>query len=194
MSTMGYGAVYLQRDASAALALVRGAFPGTAGLLARANVFVDDDSPQFVAGVLRTLKARRVPYVKVGDTMWGVGWNELPADWPFPRTSLTVRHTYVVDLTASEESLLAAMEGAERKIRKAEREGVVVRPAESPRDLEAFCRLSDETSDRVRARTAYTRFPPAFFERLHGELGPAGAARFYVAWLGDEPLAGCVFL
>jgi len=108
--------------------------------------------------------------------------------------SVTRRHTFVLDLAPSEGDLLRGMDGAERKIRKAEREGVVVRPVESAADLTAFCQLSHETSDRVRARTAYTDFPPAFYTAMHERMASTGAARFYVAWHGTAPLAGCVFL
>src|SRR5262249_34194542 len=110
------------------------------------------------------------------------------------RLSVTPRHTFVLDLAPSEADLLRGMDGAERKIRKAEREGVVVRPVESAADLAAFCQLSHETSDRVRARTAYTDFPPAFFASLHARMAPTGGARFYVAWHDTAPLARCGFL
>lgn len=126
--------------------------------------------------------------------MWGVPWQTLPTGWPFPRTRLIRRHTFVLDLERSEEALLSGMDGAERKIRKAEREGAMVRPVETAEDLAAFCRLLRETSNRVRERTAYTSFPEAFFSTLFRSLSPSGIARFYLAWYKEEPLAGCLFL
>jgi len=173
----------------AALALVRGW-----RLTARANLFATGAPWSFLRGTLDALSARGVPYVKVGDTMWGVAGDGLPPDGAAPQLSITPRHTFVLDLARSEADLLRGMTGAERKIRKAEREGVVVRPVESAADLAAFCQLSHETSDRVRARTAYTDFPPAFFETLHARMAGTGAARFYVAWHETSPLASGVFL
>jgi hypothetical protein len=194
MATMGYRPVYLWEGGQGALALVRGAFPGLRRLTARANVFLGDVQPEFVMAVLRALASSGIPYAKVGDTMWGPRWDEIPAGWPFRRTRLIPRHTFVLDLEQSEGALLKAMDGAQRKIRKAEREGVTVRRVETAQDLAAFYRLSKQTADRVRARSAYTDFPEAFFAALHRLLSPGGTARFYIGWYNDRPLAGCLFL
>lgn len=194
MGTMGYRPIYLSSGERGALALLRGGSPGLRRVTGRANVFVGDVGPEFVGSVLESLRRWGIPYVKVGDTMSGVRWGRLPGDWPFPRTRLVPRHTFTLDLGRSEQALLGSMEGAERKIRKAEREGVVVRPVETPEHLQAFCGLSRQTSERVRSRTAYTDFPDAFFETLHRHLAPSGVARFYVAWFEEEPVAGCLFL
>jgi hypothetical protein len=194
MATMGYRPLYLWNEGRGALALVRGALPGLGAATARANVFLDWAATSFIGEVLSCLAGRGLPYVKVGDTMWGVRWEGLPPAWSYPRTRLVRRHTFVLDLHRSERGLLEAMEGAERKIRKAEREGVQVRPVESPEELAAFCRLVKETSDRARARAAYTDFPDGFFQTIHGRLSPSGVARFYVGWYEAQPVAGCLFL
>ncbi len=193
MGTMGYRPLYLHDGARCALALVRGALPGLGNLTARANVFLDGADAAFTAAALGALARRGIPYVKVGDTMSGVAWESLPAGWAFGHTRMIRRHTFVLDLTQSEAALLKAMDGAERKIRKADREGVEVRPVQSREELAAYCRLSRDTSERVRARSAYTDFPDRFFEDLYRLLGAQGIARFYVAWHKDEPLAGCLF-
>jgi GNAT acetyltransferase-like protein len=194
MRTMGYQPVYLWDGARAGLGLLRGDVPGLRRLTARANVLVDRSDPDFVAGVLKTLAAAGIAHVKVGDTTWGLDWTSLPAAWPFPRTKTIQRHTFVLDLAADDKALLKGMDGAERKIRKAEREGIEVREVRTAEDLAAYCALSRETGDRVRARTAFTDYPASFFEAIHKTLVPAGLARFYLGWCGDQPLAGCLFL
>lgn len=194
MTSMGYRPLYLRAGAQAALALVRGWAPGIGRLTARANLFAPGASPEFVGQAIAALGRRGIPHVKVGDTMWGLRWGRVPAGWAFPRTRLIQRHTFVLDLERPEAALLKSMEGAERKIRKAEREGVIVRPVETPDDLRAFCDLSKETSDRVRTRWAYTDFPSPFFESLHASLAPSGVARFYIGWHKDRPAAACLFL
>jgi len=165
MRLMGYRPLYVWSADHAALALVRGW-----RLTARATLFATGAPWPFLQGALDALAARGVSYVKVGDTMWGVAGDGVPSDGTTPRVSVTRRHTFVLDLAPSEADLLRGMDGAERKIRKAEREGVVVRPVESAADLTAFCQLSHETSDRVRARTAYTDFPPAFYTAMHERM------------------------
>lgn len=194
MTRMGYRPLYLRTADHAALALVRGWMPGIGRLTARANLFAPGASPDFVGQAVAALSRRGIPHVKVGDTMWGLRWGHMPAGWAFPRTRLVPRHTFVLDLQESEAALLKSMDGAERKIHKAEREGVVVRPVETADDLRAFCQLTKETSDRVRSRWAYTDFPGAFFESLHASLAPSGVARFYIGWYKDRPVAGCLFL
>ena len=194
MRTMGYTPLYLSSARGAALALVRGTTGPLRRILSRANLFAPGAEPAFVQEVLATLAVWGVPQVKVGDTMWGVPFSELAAPGAFRRVAVTERHTFVVDLAQDEATLLGRMDGAARKIRKAEREGVTVTEASSPADIDAYCGLSSETSARVRTRTAYTDFPPQFFHAIYRELAPSGIARFYIAWYKDQPLAGCLFL
>jgi hypothetical protein len=194
MSTMGYTPLYLSSERGTALGLVRGTTGPLRRVLSRANVFAPGARPEFVREVLEALAAWGVPHVKVGDTMWGVPSPHVGDPAAFRDLSVTERHTFVIDLAQDEAALLGRMDGAARKIRKAEREGVTVTEASSPADIDAYCGLSSETSARVRSRTAYTDFPPHFFHAIYRELAPSGVARFYIAWYKDQPLAGCLFL
>lgn len=194
MTTMGYRPLFLSGERGQALALLRGWFPGVRRLTSRANLFAPRADREFVREALAELAGLGLAYVKVGDTMWGLSWSDGDDSFGFPRTTLIRRHTFVLDVTQDESSLLARMDGVERKIRKAAREGVVVREVRSEEELGAYCRLSRETSTRIRGRWAYTDFPDAFFRMLFRTLASGGAARFYVAWAGQEPLAGCLFL
>jgi len=194
MTTMGYRPLFLASPEGVALALVRGAIPGLARLTARANLFAPGADRTFLLKAVEALRRRGIPTVKVGDTMWGARWSDTGPDWPFPRTRVVTRHTFALDLQQEERALRKQMQGADRKIRKAESEGVEVREAVTAEDVAAYCRLSQETSDRVRRRTAFTDFPDALFETVHREMVPTGVARFYLAWYKDKPLAGCIFL
>jgi hypothetical protein len=194
MTTMGYRPLYLRGPAGSAPALVRGEFPGLGRLTARANLYAQGADHTLIREAVATLKRRGIPTVKVGDTMWGVRWDTPGPDWPFPRTRMIPRHTFVLNLSDDERTLRKNMTGADRKIRKAENEGVKVREATGPEDIAAYCRLSAETSERVRTRTAFTDFPDALFHTVYREMAPSGAARFYLAWHGDQPVAGCIFL
>jgi len=194
MSTMGYRPLYLESGDHTALALIRGGMPLLGRISARANLYAPGADRTFIRAAVDSLRRRGIPTVKVGDTMWGVPWKDLGSDWPFPRTRVIPRHTFILDLSQDERSLRKNMEGADRKIRKAENEGVKVREATGPEDIAAYCRLSQETSERVRTRTAFTHFPDALFQAVYREMAPPGAARFYLAWHGDQPLSGCIFL
>jgi hypothetical protein len=161
MATMGYRPLYLQGPAGSALALVRGEFPGLGRLTARANLYAPGADHALIREAVAALKCRGIPTVKVGDTMWGVRWDRPGPDWPFPRTRMIPRHTFIVNLSHDERTLRKNMTGADRKIRKAENEGVKVREATGPEDIAAYCRLSAETSERVRTRTATSQWQAA---------------------------------
>ncbi len=195
MRTMGYEPRYLWSDARGALALVRGVFPVVGRFTARANLFAPSQDAGFVVDALEVLGRQRIPSVKVGDTMWGLAWSELPTGWPFPRTRVTPRHTFTLDLTLDVDALLKRQEPATRtRVRKADRDGVQVREVTSDAHLGVYCALAGETTSRVRKVTAYTDFPAAFFEAIYEHMVPAGTARMYLAWHGETPLAGCIVL
>src|SRR5712691_4464356 len=156
MTTMGYRPLYLRGPTGSALALVRGELPGLGRLTARASLYSPGADQALVREAVAALKHSGIPAVKVGDTMWGVGWDAPGSDWPFARTRVIPRHTFTLDLGQDERALRKNMAGTDRKIRKAENEGVKVREATGPEDIAAYCRLSAETSERVRTRTAFT--------------------------------------
>jgi lipid II:glycine glycyltransferase (peptidoglycan interpeptide bridge formation enzyme) len=104
------------------------------------------------------------------------------------------RHTFVLDLARDEPALLAGMDGAARKIRKAEREGVEVTDARSFADVEAYHRLSCETADRIRTRARFTELPLAFFADVWRRMIPAGQARLFLARHAGHLIAGTLFL
>jgi lipid II:glycine glycyltransferase (peptidoglycan interpeptide bridge formation enzyme) len=164
-------------------------------LIGRANLFAPPGDRDFVAAALAVLAREGIPFVKVGDTMWGLTWSTLPPGWPFPHTRLISRHTLALDLTLDLAALLKRQETAVRtSIRKAEREGVAVCEVTSREDLDAYCALAGETTSRVRSVTAYTDFPSAFFQAVWARMVPEGTARMYLARRGVEPLAGCIIL
>jgi peptidoglycan pentaglycine glycine transferase (the first glycine) len=113
---------------------------------------------------------------------------------PGRRMSVVERRTPVLDLTRDEAALLKGMTGAERKIRKADREGVEVFEAASLADVEAYHALSVETSDRIRARSTFTELPRAFFVDVWRTMIPAGHARLFLARHGGTLIAGDLFV
>lgn len=195
MSVLGYRPMYLSDGRQAALALIRGAFPGVGRLTARATVLAPGVDEGFVREALRCLGRSHISYVKVGDTMWG-----LPADapwmtWAAPGTRVVTRHTFALDLAQGADALLKKQDVSVRtSIRRAERSGVKVHEITSPDDLEKYCTLAGETSGRIRAFASYTDFPAEFFVRLQTHMAPTGAAKMYLAYHDDVPLAGAIFL
>ena len=189
---LGYRPFYVAHGEAAALVQIRDPLPRL-GVLGRAYVYPSGEDAGFLEAVLSAIARRRIPFVRIGNTMWGVR----------DRASLAVagrtvdvvpRHTFVLDVARDEPALLAGMDGAARKIRKAEREGVEVTEAQSLADVEAYHRLSCETADRIRTRSRFTELPLAFFADVWRRMIPAGQARLFLARHAGELIAGTLFV
>ena len=106
---------------------------------------------------------------------------ELPALLEtFPRAPLELvpTPTLLVDLAASEEEILRAMQPKGRyNVRLAGRKGVEVSCADGAGGLDEFYGLFELTC----ARHAFNGEPRAFFEGLLKTLGPSGGAKLYLA-------------
>jgi len=189
---LGYRPYYVARDGAAALVQIRDPLP-MLGLLARAYVYPSGEDAAFLGDLLAALARRRIPFVRIGNTMWGTRRRD-SLTIPGRRTTVIPRHTPVLDLGRDERALLAAMDGAERKIRKAEREGVEVTEARSLGDIEAYHRLSCATADRIRSRATFTELPLNFFVEVWRRMVPQGHARFLLARHRGELIAGSLFL
>lgn len=95
------------------------------------------------------------------------------------------KKTRVLDLSKTEEELLADMKPKTRyNIRLAEKKGVVVKESD---DIDAFYRLLLETSGRDRG---YSPHQKEYYQKLMNVLGPKKTAKIFIAFFGDEPIAG----
>ena len=94
--------------------------------------------------------------------------------------------TYLVDLTQSEEDLLASMHEKTRyNIRVAERHGVTVRTSTRAADVDAFLSLMNETAKR----DGFVQHPDAYLRASFQALAAVGMARIRLAEHGDMVLA-----
>ena len=189
---LGYRPYYASRGDAAALVQIRNPVPAL-GILGRAYVYPSGGDRQFVSEVVGVLARRRIPFVRVGNTMAGVG-DRAELALAGRRVTIIERVTPMLDLTRDERGLLAGMEGAERKIRKAEREGVEVTEARSLDDVKAYHALSSDTADRIRARSRFTELPFGFFAEVWRRMVPAGHARLFLARHDGRLIAGNLFL
>jgi len=188
---LGYRPYYVARGGAAALVQIRDPLPAL-GVFGRAYVYPSGEDAGFIADVVAALARRRIPFIRVGNTMWGPR-ERAHVELPRRRVTVLARHTPVLDVTRDERALLAGMDGAQRKIRKAEREGVEVTEAQSLADVEAYHRLSSDTADRIRTRSRFTELPLAFFVEIWQRMVPAGHARLFLARHQGELIAGNLF-
>lgn len=106
-------------------------------------------------------------------------WQRAPVD-------LTPLHTLLLDLTFSEEALLAQMKPKGRyNIKVAARHGVTVRESQDASDLPLFYQLFQETA----LRNKLFAEPYSFFLNLAATWFPTGAASLFIAEWQGEPLA-----
>jgi lipid II:glycine glycyltransferase (peptidoglycan interpeptide bridge formation enzyme) len=99
------------------------------------------------------------------------------------------RVVFRLDISGSEEALLAAMEQKTRyNIRLAEKRGVTVRPVADAADIETFYGILTETA----RRDGFLIRPARYFRDIQECLGPA--AQYFLAEKDGAPIAGALAL
>ena len=105
--------------------------------------------------------------------------------WRFSVDQVQFRNTICLDLTQTEDDLLAAMsQNTRRKVRAAEKKGVTVR-AGSPADLTTLYDLYRTTGERDHFLTR----PPAYYELAWRSFMGAGLAHVLIAEYDGTPMA-----
>jgi hypothetical protein len=110
--------------------------------------------------------------------------------------SVEPRFEFAVDLSRSEEDLLAAMKSSHRrKVRQAGRAGVVVREEREPGRIAVLGRLQDQTRERRGRRGEDMSCPPeSRYQLLATCLLEQGRARLYVGTTGDGEEVSAVLI
>lgn len=110
--------------------------------------------------------------------------------WRFSDDQVQFRNTIKLDLTQSEDALLAAMsQNTRRKIRVAERDDVTVRPATGD-DLPTLYALYKETGERDR----FLVRPDWYYEQAWREFMDAGLAHALIAEYAGQPIAHVILM
>jgi peptidoglycan pentaglycine glycine transferase (the first glycine) len=105
--------------------------------------------------------------------------------WHFSADQVQFRNTVTIDLAPSEEALLAAMsQSTRRKVRIAEREGIIARPGTTD-DLTLLYDLYRVTGER----DAFLIRPPEYYQREWRYLMDAGLAQPLIAEYNGAAIA-----
>jgi peptidoglycan pentaglycine glycine transferase (the first glycine) len=105
--------------------------------------------------------------------------------WRFSADQVQFRNTITLDLSRSEDELLAAMsQNTRRKIRTAEKKDVTIRPA-TPEDLPILYDLYRVTGTRDR----FLIRPPEYYERAWQDFMQADLAHAFIAEAEGKPIA-----
>lgn len=148
-----------------------------------------EEVAELLAALARRARARRaVALILEPDLPDEPRWRDRLAALglrPSPLGSIQPRRTLVVDISRSEEEILAGMKPKTRyNIRLAERKGVAVWEG-TEADLPAFHRLMAQTAVRDR----FGVHSPAYYERAYHLFVPTGRARLLMAGVEGEPVA-----
>lgn len=111
--------------------------------------------------------------------------------WRYSADQVQFPNTLVNDLTQSEDAILAGMnQSTRRKLRKAEKAGVIVREAQlSGQDLETLYQMYTVTSQRQ----GFLIRPLSYYRLVWEAFAVAGLAIGLLAEVEGEPVAGAVF-
>lgn len=108
--------------------------------------------------------------------------------WRFSADQVQFRNTITVDLTQPEDALLAAMgQSTRRKIRTAQKEGVVIR-AGGPADLDTLYALYRTTGER----DGFLIRPPGYYEQAWRSFMQAGLAHPLLAEVDGRAIAAVI--
>lgn len=187
LRTLGYTPFYATDGAAAALVQLRGHWPLAGRLLARAYVYPSNETAPFVEDLLAALQRRGIPFVRFGNTMWGVTRPESFAAFP---AALQERFTFVVDTTQPEENLFSAIDAKKRtKVRSAQKQGVTIREAATRADIHRLVPVLTATGARAGARGISIVTPAVFFETILDTMVPQRQAVYYIAEYQSQPIA-----
>jgi len=147
----------------------------------RQALFVKIDPDVYYAGAAPSFSSRPACGLETARLLTARGWR-------FSDEQIQLRNTLLLDLTRSEEDLLARMaQETRRNIRLAERGGVSVRPG-SGADLGLFYRLYAEAGQRD---GLFIR-PPDYYRAAWGRFLDAGVAHLLLAEVDGQIAAGLI--
>src|SRR3989304_1295613 len=107
------------------------------------------------------------------------------------KKSLFTKHNFIVDLTQSEENLLAKMHPKTRyNIKLAQKKGVKVYDSTADSDFKTYLKLYFETTRRQK----YFGHSPAYHQKVWETLKPAKMARVLIAQYQKKPLVAWMLL
>ena len=99
---------------------------------------------------------------------------------------LSVEYAGILDLNKSEEEILAgASQGLRRKIRKAQKNDIIVSTSTNPKDIHEFYEIQLQTA----ARHKFVEFSEDFLRKQFEAFANYDEVKIYTAKLGDEILA-----
>lgn len=142
--------------------------------------------------IVEIAKQEKALYVRIDPLIEGTAkppW--LGSKWNKAEREVQPQHTLILDITKSEEELLAAMHSKTRyNVRLAQRKGVVVRFSTSLHDVDTFLKLSGD----VGSRSNFRFHPDNYYRAMVSALAPEGMIEIAIAEYKGEPLAAHIIL
>ncbi len=144
------------------------------------------DWPAWLPELERLCRQQRAVFLKIEPD----AWQDDPQPFDFaaagfrPAAAIQPPRTVVIDLTGSEDDLLARMKQKTRyNLRLAEKKGVQVRPLA---DVTVFAEMMQVTAER----DGFGIHSPAYYRRAYELFHPDGLCELFMAEFEGQPLAG----
>jgi len=158
-------------------------------VLARAQIFTDSLNKEFLIAILVKLKDMKIPYARIGNTMFGVD-----RKINLNNSKIINRHTFILDLNKTEEEIWKNFNKKLRNvIRKSEKESVKIFELKDEDELKEYYNLSLKTEKNIqknKGRKTFSIQSYDFFKELfNNKLG-----RFLIAKYNNKIIAGALFL
>ena len=136
-------------------------------------------------------KKHRVTFLRVEPTnldfaayLQAHGWKKVTYQ------RLQPEHSHVIDLTQSQDQLIAHMAQPVRNVyRNYHKKGVAVHRSTDPNDIDILLKFVHQ----VARQRGITPHPDSYFRQQAATLFPLGAATLYYATLDDQPIAAALF-
>ena len=140
----------------------------------------------FWSEVDRVCKSHRAVFLKVELDAWDDDHDVLPRHWIPSSHTIQPRRTILLDLSGTDEDVLARMKQKTRyNIRLAYKKDVVVRKSA---DIDAFSRLMEVTAERDEFGVHDADYYRKAYELFH----PQGMCELFLAEFEHEPIAGVI--
>jgi lipid II:glycine glycyltransferase (peptidoglycan interpeptide bridge formation enzyme) len=158
-------------------------------IFSRAQIFTNSLDENFLNEIIEELKKRKVPYARIGNTMFGI-----PQEINLKNSKNIERNTFVLDLRTSLEDIWKKFDKKLRNaIRKAEKEKIKVSEIKNEAELEEYYQLSLETEKYIHQEKGRKTFSIPDY-KFFKEIWKNKIGRFFVAKMDEKIIAGSLFL
>jgi len=183
---------FIGQDKYTALVSRKKKVPFLGKISSRTQIYTSAKDEKFLEKVLEKMKQDGVTYSRIGNTMFGL---KNKPNFVLDGLNFIERFTFVLDLKKSKDELWNKLDKKSRNaVRKAEKEGIIVKKIEDEEELNEYYRLALLNEKRIsKKRSSFMLNPKSFFEYVFKEMVSKKMATFFIAKDENRIIAGALF-